>query len=149
MNAHIQRVRSALKVVVPTFMTICLLSLAASYFFFPVSPARAALSSDKVASASLITPAPGFNHGCPVGYFCIYPQDKGWNGDRPSLKYYRYGVYQLHNQVGTHYIFNNQTSRAWVWLCTDWNGNNSAGRYSSPDYEVVNLTPINSIRLTP
>jgi hypothetical protein len=145
-NAHIQRVCSALKVVIPTFVIVCLLSLTAIYFFSPASPVQAAPSSEKAA----LTPVPGGNHGCPVGYFCIYPQDKGWNGDRPSLKYYRYGVYQLHNQVGTHYIFNNQTSHAWVWLCTDWNGNNSAFRLTSPDYAtLINLTPINSIRLTP
>ncbi len=97
----------------------------------------------------LLTPVSGGNHGCPAGYVCIYPQNAGWNGDHPSLKYYNYGVYQLHNQFGTHYLFNNQTSGAWVWLCTDWNGNNRAGRYASPALYVVNLTPINSIRLTP
>lgn len=89
------------------------------------------------------------NHGCPSGWACIYPQDAGWNGDRPSLKYYNYGTYQLSNQFGNHYVYNNQTGGAPIWLCTDWNGNTCPWYVAAGSYAVVNLTPINSVKLVP
>ncbi|GHP01113.1 hypothetical protein KSF_111600 [Reticulibacter mediterranei] len=91
----------------------------------------------------------GTIHGCPSGYVCIYPQNAGWNGDKPSLKYYYYGVYQLSNQYGTHEIFNNQYSNAGFDLCTDWNGTVCDLGFSINSYGAVDLTPINSVRVKP
>jgi hypothetical protein len=88
-------------------------------------------------------------HGCAPGYVCIYPQDKGWNGDQPSLKYYYYGVYQLSNQYGRHYIVNNQYADAWVDLCTDWSGTEYSWIFSPHTWNVVDFTPINSIKVAP
>ena len=92
--------------------------------------------------------AAGTVHGCPSGYACIYPQNAGWNGDRPSLKYYRYGSYQLSNQFGNHYVLNNQTGGAPFWACTDWNGNTCPWYVEAGRSYQVDLTPINSVRLT-
>jgi hypothetical protein len=88
-------------------------------------------------------------HGCPSGYACIYPQDAGWNNDKPSLKYYHYGTYQLSNQFGNHYIMNNQTGGAPIWGCTDWNGNTCPWYVGAGSWAVANLTPINSVKLVP
>jgi hypothetical protein len=63
--------------------------------------------------------------------------------------YYYYGTYQLSYQEGYHYVLNNQTGGAKFWYCTDWNG------HTCPSYQVagtwwnVNLSPINSVKLTP
>jgi hypothetical protein len=93
---------------------------------------------------------PGTVHGCKLGYFCIYPRDAGWNGDVPSNTYYRYGPYQLKDQIGFHYLFNNQTGPATVLICTDWNGR-TCPQYMPPGpFEAaMDLGPINSIRLNP
>lgn len=95
------------------------------------------------------------SHGCPYGDVCIYPQNAGWNGDRPSLKYYKYGCYNLSNQVGTHRVFNNQISTR-----SDPDpvvyGDKAFGCTSTTavfqvavtgTYKDVNLTPVNGIRL--
>jgi hypothetical protein len=94
--------------------------------------------------------AAGRAHGCPYGAVCIYPQNKGWNGDRPSLMYWSYGPHNLSNQYGTHRIFNNQYGGAKVEACLGYNGRGggtllvAAG--AAFDY---NLTPVNSVVLFP
>ncbi|GAB1689514.1 hypothetical protein [Krasilnikovia sp. M28-CT-15] len=88
--------------------------------------------------------------GCPAGYVCLYPQNAGWNGGRPSYKWYTYGPHNLSNQFGTHRIFNNQVAGASARLCAGYNGTNcyswtiAAGKYG--DY---NFTPVNSVMLAP
>jgi hypothetical protein len=89
-------------------------------------------------------------HGCPSGYLCVYPQNAGWNGDRPSLKYYSYGYHNIHNQYGTHRVLNNQYGGAYAWLCPGYNGT-ASGPYegmSQDHWGDYNLTPINSIVLS-
>jgi hypothetical protein len=88
-------------------------------------------------------------HGCPSGYFCIYPRDAGWNGDRPSVRYAAYGYHNLSNQIGNHRILNNQYGGAWVSLCNLYNGNASTGygSYGQDSWDDVDLTPINSVVL--
>ena len=66
--------------------------------------------------------------GCPSGYACLYPQNAGWNGGKPSARYYRYGSYNLVNQYGTHRFFNNQTGGAGAYLCTGYNGGGTCYR---------------------
>jgi hypothetical protein len=89
-------------------------------------------------------------HGCPAGYACIYPQNAGWNGDRPSHKYYTYGEYNLSNQFGTHRVLNNQTgdwAESAFYYCTGYNGGGTCGRVQQGAWEDLNLTPINSVVL--
>jgi hypothetical protein len=91
-------------------------------------------------------------HGCPAYHFCIYPQNAGWNEDRPSASYD--GAFpggsdhywrNLSGQYGIHKVFNNGYCIK-VWLNTGYNGGGShpltilEGR--SYDYK---LTRINSI----
>jgi hypothetical protein len=88
-------------------------------------------------------------HGCQAGNVCIYPQNAGWNGDRPESTYYYYGYYNLSNMFGYHIIFNNQTGGATVTTCTGYNGTGCAGSLGPGWYSNENFTPINSIVLRP
>jgi len=78
--------------------------------------------------------------GCPQGDFCIY------NGNG-IVSYYNYGTYNLQNEIGNHYIVNNQFGGAVVLLCTGSNGRNCST--SVVGGGTYNLTPINSIVLAP
>lgn len=91
------------------------------------------------------------SHGCPSGYVCIYPQNAGWNNNKPEQPlYYRYGWYNLHGQLGTHRVFDNQTGGASVFLCYGYGGTGGyATQIPAPRVQDLNLTPINSIVLTP
>jgi hypothetical protein len=105
-------------------------------------------------------------HGCPSGAVCVYPENAGWNGDRPSLEFWSYGAHNLSNQYGNHYVLNNQTdwvppgggyAAAMATGDTGYNGtgtqswtlinyiHSGAGGYSA--WGNFNLTPINSIDL--
>jgi hypothetical protein len=86
-------------------------------------------------------------HGCAVGYVCIYPEGAGWNNDRPSLTYYKYGTYNLSNQVGVHRIYNNQSGNATMRTCTGYDGVGCQGYLYPGSYIDKDLTPINSITL--
>jgi hypothetical protein len=106
--------------------------------------------------------AAGTVHGCPYGYVCVYPQNKGWNGDVPSLRFYTYGGHNLSNQIGSHYVLNNQQNALAI-FCSSYGGCATA---STSQYQIgglgwtweestaqgrswanVNLTPVNSIDL--
>ncbi|MEV6397009.1 hypothetical protein AB0M39_19850 [Streptomyces sp. NPDC051907] len=99
------------------------------------------------ASAATNSQAAAAVHGCPSGAVCIYPQDAGWNNDKPSHFYYSYGAHNLNNQFGTHRIFNNQTDGATMSTCTGYNGAGCEGKLPAFMYIDKNLTPINSITL--
>ncbi|MFI5979879.1 hypothetical protein ACIBEA_03265 [Streptomyces sp. NPDC051555] len=101
-----------------------------------------------VAPTASAAPAASW-HGCPSGAVCIYPQDAGWNGDRPSLTYYSYGAHNLSNQYGNHYIANNQTGGATMSTCTGYNGEGRQGNLAAGTWMIKDLTPINSITLQP
>ncbi|MFE6750735.1 hypothetical protein ACFVGM_33120 [Kitasatospora purpeofusca] len=88
------------------------------------------------------------SHGCDSGYVCFYP-GAGWNGDRPSHRYYNYGTYNLSNMFGTYRIFNNQTGGAIVRTCTGYNGTGCQGDLPAGWYIDKDMTPINSIVLAP
>ena len=90
-------------------------------------------------------------YGCPYGAVCIYPQDKGLNGNRPQAGgvYFAYGAHNLRNQFGTHAIVNNQYGGAGYRLCPGYNGGGSCASGSTARGTAsYNLTPINSIVLT-
>jgi hypothetical protein len=88
--------------------------------------------------------------GCAAGYVCIYPQNAGWNGGRPSLRFYQYGTYNLSGQFGIHRYFNNQVG-TWAetaaYWCTGYNGGGTCGRVEKGQWEDLNLTPVNSVIL--
>ncbi|BCB88121.1 hypothetical protein [Phytohabitans suffuscus] len=93
-------------------------------------------------------------NGCPVGYFCIYPQDAGYNNNQPSHMFYYYGWYNLSNMYGNHAVVNNQFgeqgAEALVDLCDRYNGRWQSFREIIPQgqgWYSVNFTPINSIKL--
>ncbi|MEU2062450.1 hypothetical protein [Streptomyces sp. NPDC013455] len=90
----------------------------------------------------------GTVHGCPSGAFCIYPQNAGWNNDRPSYVYWS-GVYNLDNQIGNHTVFNNQTDGWVVDLCIGSDGNDCRWYMIEGAYSTLDLTSINSVVLRP
>ncbi|MEY9952620.1 hypothetical protein [Leifsonia sp. EB34] len=100
-----------------------------------------------VGALGIATPASAAtSHGCASGYVCIYP-GAGWNGDKPSHTYYKYGTYNLSNQLGMHRVFNNQTGGAMLRLYLGYNGVTPSTGVGAGHYADINLTPINSIAL--
>ena len=87
--------------------------------------------------------------GCPDGDVCIYAQGVHDNIGASNItnKYFYYGIYNLSNQVGAHWIINNQNG-AYVKLCTGYNGTGDCSDVQNPGAgEYRDLTPINSIVL--
>lgn len=127
----------------------------------PALVAAASLALGAGAALQAPAEAAGAVHGCPSGAFCIYPQNAGWNGDRPSLEFFSYGPHNLSNQVGNHYVLNNQYDDGGfpviAILCKGYNGSGDEVatyyQYSRSTKQGVswgnpNLTPVNSILLT-
>ncbi|WP_346268220.1 hypothetical protein [Streptomyces sp. SCUT-3] len=92
--------------------------------------------------------AQGTYAGCPSGYVCIY-QGASWNNGVTEHKYYTYGAHNLVNEYGTHRVFNNQTGDATVQLCRGYNGVDCGSKIKPWTYVDVDLTPYNSIKLSP
>lgn len=103
-------------------------------------------------------------HGCPSGAVCVYPRNAGWNGGHPERGgvYFSYGAHNLHDQLGYHYVLNNQyidNRSGWpmVSLMTGYNGSGKASDVLDPvdgiglrkngSWVNFNLTPINSLYL--
>jgi hypothetical protein len=101
-------------------------------------------------------------HGCPHGAVCIYPQNAGWNNDHPSVTMYSYGAHNLSNQIGNHYVLNNQYDDGGfpviAVLCYGYNGTNCDDNLTiyqwdrstarGVSWNNYNLTPINSVILS-
>ena len=83
--------------------------------------------------------------GCPSGAVCVYGQDAP--AQTPTDVYWSYGAHNLSNQVGWHWVLNNQTGGAHAHLCLGYNGANC--NYDLPAQTGVraDLTPVNSITL--
>ncbi|MFD9304602.1 peptidase inhibitor family I36 protein [Streptomyces sp. NPDC060048] len=93
-------------------------------------------------------PAQASPADCPSGYVCIYGQDAGWNGI--IWKANQAGTYNLSNMNGNHVIYNNQTGGWKFWTCTGYGGSGcSTGYLPAGNYMVKDLTPINSVKITP
>jgi hypothetical protein len=102
-------------------------------------PARAA-SPRSISSASY--------KGCPVFDACMYTLS-GWSSGHPEHKYYYYGCYDLSNEYGTRVIYNNQVG-AFVYGYDSYGcGGNSAWVIPVGCACKVNISPINSISLSP
>ena len=112
----------------------------------------AVLTAAVLTSALLAPPAEaaGASHGCAYGAVCVYPQNAGWNHDRPSASYWSYGPHNLSHQYGTHRIFNNQYGGALVEACYGFDGRGGGtlllGTGVATDY---GLTPVSSLVLLP
>lgn len=145
-----------------------LVALATLLGCFATSNASAAVpdSRQDIASAAAATRPPGPWQGCPLEAFCIYPQNKGWNGGHPqsilrakNSPFEQHGHWQdknLVNMYGNHKVFMNGVNTDYfchhwggmVWLKRGYNG--TGGTYYGPvmggqSYDV-NFTPVNSIR---
>lgn len=120
----------------PVFVVLTLLTLC-SLFFLNGSHSVYAASTHSTSSHSqaatngqnVVANALYLNDDvqwCRDGYVCIYAQNDGWPGttESPTDVYYAYGVYQLYDQYGLHWVYNNQTDNAGVWLCTGSYGTN-------------------------
>ncbi|GGQ53271.1 MULTISPECIES: hypothetical protein [Streptomyces] len=85
--------------------------------------------------------------GCPSGAVCIYPQNQN-PAQSPSNIYWSYGAHNLSNQVGWHWVLNNQTGGASAELCLNYGGTNCNYTIGNPPRGVwADLTPVNSIKL--
>ncbi|MFE6865787.1 hypothetical protein ACFVFS_04460 [Kitasatospora sp. NPDC057692] len=84
--------------------------------------------------------------GCPYGAVCIYPQDSDTSRP-PTDIFYSYGAHNLHNQVGNHWVLNNQSGGAHAHLCTGSNGTGCGEDLAAETGVYADLTPINSITL--
>ncbi len=104
-----------------------------------------------VAMGGAAQAAPATNttqYGCPSGAVCIYGQGVyPPDNPHPTNVYYSYGAHNLSNQIGAHYVLNNQYGGASTSLCTNYGGTGCV--YTLPQDGAVyyDLTPINSITL--
>lgn len=145
-----------------------LLGLGAFSFVPSAHAASWAQTSSTNRSAGSLN-ANGTVEGCPLGYACIYPVNAGWNHGVPEGRgfFFTYGVHPLSNEFNTHRVFNNQTGRALVFLCKNADGTDCpkyinglqilplctysefGGLINGVTYADIDLTPFNSIKLTP
>ncbi|NUV67258.1 MULTISPECIES: hypothetical protein [unclassified Streptomyces] len=115
---------------------------------------RTAMAATALATGAMLTmggtasaaQAAGTIHGCPSGYVCLYP-GAGWNGDKPSHKFYKYGTHKIYDQYGKKRWFNNQTGGAKAYRCKGSNGTNCGGNQRAGTYYDHDFTPINSVKL--
>ncbi|WP_435060210.1 hypothetical protein [Streptomyces sp. bgisy060] len=104
------------------------------------------MTTGAAASASTAGQA---DHGCASGWVCIYRGWEEWAASTPEHTYYRYGTYKFYNEFDIHMAFNNQTGGAKAYLCRNSNGTNCDQLLIADGVYSVNLTPYNSIKLTP
>ncbi|HYS40573.1 MAG TPA: hypothetical protein VEO01_33585 [Pseudonocardiaceae bacterium] len=108
--------------------------------------------------APSLTPVSGTILGCRSGWVCLYTDHTNViSASHPHTDYFNYGFDNFSNVTGTHWIANNQTGGAPVYLCLNYGGTNCApftdvfGQthpYLPAGFgALVNMTPINSIRL--
>ncbi|NBM18188.1 hypothetical protein [Streptomyces sp. GC420] len=97
-------------------------------------------------SAAEAKPAADEWYGCPYGAVCIYPQNQN-PPVSPSHTYWSYGAHNLSNQVGNHWVLNNQYGGASASLCTGYNGVGCNETIPEGVGVYRDLTPINSITL--
>ena len=87
-------------------------------------------------------------YGCPSGAVCVYQQDQPASSSTLTNTYYSYGAHNFVNQVGYHWVINNQTDGASTTLCYGYNGGDCTGAtIAAGGWRAENLTPFNSIRL--
>jgi hypothetical protein len=89
-------------------------------------------------------------NGCPSGDVCMYTTS-GWPKGQPEHKYFKYGCYNLSNELGTRVIYNVQTGGATVTGYKNFGCSDPAWTFLPDQTQgwVVDITPINSISLNP
>ncbi|MFI0721237.1 hypothetical protein [Streptomyces sp. NPDC021224] len=83
--------------------------------------------------------------GCPSGAVCVYGKDAP--AQTPTAVYYSYGAHNLSNQLGWHWVLNNQTGGAHAHLCLGYDGANCTYDIAPQTGVRADLTPVNSITL--
>lgn len=86
-------------------------------------------------------------HGCPYGDVCMYTTS-GWSHNTPEHEYYSYGCYNLSNEYGTRWIYNNQYGGADDAGFTQF-GCSGAVLWTETQggWGQFDITPVNSIKL--
>ncbi|MFJ2596454.1 hypothetical protein [Streptomyces erythrochromogenes] len=87
-------------------------------------------------------------HGCWSGNACIWAAGAALD-TAPTHQYRNAGTYNLSNQVNWHYVKNNQTQGWKFKLCTGWNGTGTCYTMYQDELWWTNLTPINSVVVSP
>lgn len=87
------------------------------------------------------------HHGCPYYYACMYTPT-GWSNNTPEHKWYYYGCYNLYNEYGNRWIFNNQSGSA------TFSGNTGSGCSGTVLWTETpglgfetDITPVNAVYL--
>jgi hypothetical protein len=111
------------------------------------NPAPAAPAPAQTVVVVPAAPAAAFDN-CPVGYVCMYTA-AGWQNQQPEHEYFDYGYYNLSSETGPRVIVNNQTGGATVTGYYHYGGTGPAWTLQGQQEDEYNITPINSIGLTP
>lgn len=121
-------------------------ALTAGYTTFYLGPSHAPASAP--AMVNVEGAASWF--GCPSAYVCVYAQgrhDSISASDITKPLFYTYGASGL-EQIGWHWVLNNQIEGAHVALCTGGNGSGDCHVVINAQGKMwVDLTPIKSIIL--
>jgi hypothetical protein len=110
--------------------------------------ATAATAVVALSGVAQAKPAEGAWDGCPYGAVCIYGQGvEPRDNPHPTNVYYSYGAHNLSNQLGFHWVYNNQYGGASATLCNGYNGTNCGETFGQGTAGYRDLTPVNSITL--
>ncbi|MET8977146.1 hypothetical protein ABZX85_16135 [Streptomyces sp. NPDC004539] len=85
--------------------------------------------------------------GCPSGAACIYGGPNFSGG--VTNQYWSRGTHRLYNQLGVHTVYNNQTDGWKFILCKNSNGTDCDWTFYQGAAWDVDLTPYNSVIVTP
>ena len=103
-------------------------------------------------AAFFLRPSPSSLHlpgrGCLAGYVCMYTAEE-FTSSSPEHKYYSYGCYNLHNELGVRYILNSQASGAEVITYKQYDCSDPSTRIPRLSYWHGDIDPIESILITP
>jgi hypothetical protein len=89
---------------------------------------------------------PADYNGCADGTACMYTDD-GWDNSSPEQHWWTYGCYNLTNEYGDRYVYNNQYDNATVTLYTGTNCQDPYAVVSENTSWEGDISPINSISL--
>ncbi|MET9855734.1 hypothetical protein ABZY57_22670 [Streptomyces sp. NPDC006450] len=95
----------------------------------------------------VLAASPAQAAGCASGSACIYG-GANWSGGVTN-SYSVKKVYKLYNQNGVHTVFNNQTDGWKFILCRGSNGDYCDWEFGAGSWWDVDLTPYNSVIVTP
>jgi hypothetical protein len=97
-------------------------------------------------AASLVA-AGTTHHGCPYLYACMYTSS-GWTNNTPEHEYFYYGCYNLSNEYGTRWIYNNQSGKAVISMFGLYNCSGGVlWTFTPGGWGQVNITVVNSVLL--